>query len=445
MTDSPGFTPTRLETVAAWRVQLLERVFRYMFFLTASILLVESAVSLRSGQWHALRSLAAGTILQGVAAFARRLSPLQRAGVFTAACWLGVGTTMPTLGFALPIPFVVATLTFALLALCIGQRFALGSLLVLVLILLFDALYVCFLDAPAARAIIRTHAILDQAHFSNWFRVIAAFGVVAFAIITSVGFLVRRLETAVEHNGQLIGRLEASSQVASVAMNDLRLAYEQLGHLHGMLENAREEERRFIARELHDELGQTLTALKLRLQMAAREGAGPLPGPGSDPVDLIEQLIERVRKMSGDLRPPLLDEVGLVPALRAYLENRLASVAVRIELNVSEPPSAGRLAPDLEIACFRVIQESLTNALRHAQPRRIAIGVRRDDAQIAVSVQDDGSGFDPASLFEAAAKGHLGVVGMRERVRARGGTFTLASRPGGGTTVEACFPIVLTS
>jgi signal transduction histidine kinase len=147
--------------------------------------------------------------------------------------------------------------------------------------------------------------------------------------------------------------------------------------------------------------------------------------------------------MSGDLRPPLLDEMGLVPALRAYFDNHAALVPVAIDLDVSEPTAAPRLPPDLEIACFRVIQESLTNALRHASAARIQVGVRRDDDQIAVSVRDDGRGFDTRALIERASEGHLGVLGMRERVRARGGTFDLISRPGAGTTVEARFPVEL--
>jgi signal transduction histidine kinase len=360
-----------------------------------------------------------------------------RAGVFTAAAWLGMGTAMPTLGFAFPVPFIVACLTMTILALCVGQRFALVSLGVLVAILLVDAYYICFLKPPSAAL---APAILEPRRLGNWIRVVSAFAAISVAIVTSVGFLIRRLETAVEHNRHLVGTLEARSRTATAALDELRLAYEQLGQLNRMLETAREEERRFIAHELHDELGQTLTAVKLRLQVARREAEAPSAGPA---LELIDQLIGRVRKMSGDLRPPLLDEVGLVPALRAYLENHAALLAVEIDLAVSEPPAAPRLAPDLEIACFRVIQESLTNALRHASPGKIRVGVRRDDDQVEVSVHDDGKGFDTDALPARASAGHLGVLGMRERVRARGGTFDLISRPNAGTTVEARFPVAL--
>jgi signal transduction histidine kinase len=439
MTSDQSGAPTRLETVAAWRVQLLDRVFTYMFALLAGLLALESLASLRSGQWHALPSLAFGVALQGVAAFARSWSPRLRSVIFTAAAWLAMGTTMPKLGFAFPVPFIVACLTFTILALCVGQRFAVGSLLVLVVILLADAYYISFLKTPPAGQVLAP-GILEPRRFGNWIRVISAFAAVALAIIASVGFLIRRLETAVEHNGQLFGRLEDSSRVANTALDDLRLAYTQLAQLNRMLDTAREEERRFMAHELHDELGQMLTALKLRMQLTAREPTAPAAGPA---LELIDQLIRRVRKMSGDLRPPLLDEVGLLPALRAYFENNEALFSVPIDLDMSEPPAAPRLAPDLEIACFRVIQESLTNALRHASPARIQVGVRRDDDQIAVSVRDDGKGFDTGGLQEKASAGHLGVLGMRERVRARGGTFDLVSRPGAGTAVEARFPVAL--
>jgi signal transduction histidine kinase len=441
MTTDQSGAPTRLETVAAWRVQLLNRVFTYMFALLAAILALETVASLQTGQWHALPSLAAGVGLHGIAAFARSLSPRVRSGFFTAAAWLAMGTAMPTLGFAFPVPFIVACLTFAILALCVGQRFALVSLVVLVVILLGDAYYICFLKTPSDGHALAP-GILEPRRFSNWIRVTLIFAAVAVAIINSVGFLVRRLETAVAHNGQLIGRLETSSRVATIALDDLRLAYTQLGHLNRRLDTAREEERRFMAHELHDELGQMLTALKLRVQLSSREPAAPAVGTALE-LELIEQLIGRVRKMSGDLRPPLLDEMGLLPALRAHFENHATLFAVAIDFDMSEPPAAPRLSPDLEIACFRVIQESLTNALRHASPARIQVGVRRDDDEIAVSVRDDGKGFDTRSLPERASEGHLGVFGMRERVRARGGTFDLVSRPGDGTTVEARFPVAL--
>jgi signal transduction histidine kinase len=245
----------------------------------------------------------------------------------------------------------------------------------------------------------------------------------------------------------VIRHLEANARAATEAAGELGVAYQRLGRLHGRLDAAKEEERRFIAHELHDELGQTLTALKLRLQLGARlEAALAAALANGEALALIDQLIGRVRKMSGDLRPTLLDEVGLLPALRAYLESQASLSGVAIALGAPEETEGPRLPPALEIACFRIVQESLTNALRHAAPHRIEVRVAREPDRISLSVRDDGKGFDSAPTLEAAALGgHLGVVGMRERVRAQGGTFALTSRVGGGTTIWVTLPIAVDS
>jgi signal transduction histidine kinase len=191
-----------------------------------------------------------------------------------------------------------------------------------------------------------------------------------------------------------------------------------------------EEERRFIAHELHDELGQMLTIVKIRL---ATPGAG-----GAETAALVDTMIERVRKISADLRP-LLDEVGLFPALRAHVDAQRALSGVAIELDTEE--TGGRhLDSGREIACFRVVQEAITNALRHASARHIRVRVVRRPTSVSLSIVDDGRGFDTARLAAASA-GHLGVAGMQERVRARGGTFHVSSRPGSGTSVEVEMPI----
>ena len=263
--------------------------------------------------------------------------------------------------------------------------------------------------------------ILDVHRLGNWVRVGAIFALFASLLTSSVAFV--------------IGRVEASAR-------DLRVAYERLGLLHLRLESTKEEERRFLAHELHDEFGQLLTALKLRIQLGARARAA---APDGEPETLavIDDLIARVRRMSGDLRPPLLDEAGLVPAVRAYLDMQATLSGVAMALEVSEPPAgATPLGRDVEITCFRIVQEAVTNALRHAAPRDLRVHLDRRTDRLALRVSDDGRGFDVAVRLEgAAAAGHLGVVGMRERVRAHGGGFRLRSRPGAGTTIEIELPL----
>jgi signal transduction histidine kinase len=276
------------------------------------------------------------------------------------------------------------------------------------------------------RAIPLATVELDPLRMTNWVRIGVTSALLSALLVTMLDLVIRHVE--------------AGARATRAALEELRIAYEQLGLLHGRLEAAKEEERRFIAHELHDELGQTLTLLKLRLAPWARGMPGGAIDSG-EAIGLVDQLIGRVRQLSGNLRPPLLDEVGLVPALRAYLERQAELSGVEVDLDVAEPASEERLVPDLEIACFRIVQESLTNALRHASPRRVHVRLTHDEAQIALSIQDDGAGFDTVSTLDAtAARGHLGVAGMRERVRAGGGTFQIRSVPGTGTTVEAWLP-----
>lgn len=268
---------------------------------------------------------------------------------------------------------------------------------------------------------------VDPMLMRNWIRMAASTSLIAVLLASVIDFVVRHVEANVS----------ATTRV----LDELRVAYERLGQLHGRLEAAKEEERRFLAHELHDELGQSLTALKLRLQLGGQALAAP-PNDGTpQALALIDQLIARVRKISVDLRPPLLDEVGLGPALRVYLEGQSALSKLPIALDVEDACQGVRLAPDLEIACFRVVQESITNALRHASAHRIQVRMVRTAARVSLAVKDDGRGFDTAALAGADLAGHLGIVGMRERVRARAGSFRLTSRPGAGTSVEVELPV----
>jgi signal transduction histidine kinase len=264
--------------------------------------------------------------------------------------------------------------------------------------------------------------MFDPHFFQNWFRVGAIFALLG-SLLTSIAAFV-------------VGRVEASAR-------DLRVAYERLGQLHSRLESTKEEERRFLAHELHDELGQLLTALKLRIKLrAGAPVASAAPPADDDPLVLVDDLIGRVRRMSGDLRPPLLDEVGLVPAVRAYLDSQSALSGVAMLLEADDGVTAPRLGADVEITCFRIVQEAITNAIRHAAARDLRVRISRTPERVALRIHDDGRGFDvDVRLESAAAAGHLGVVGMRERVRAHGGDFRLQSRPGAGTTIEVELPL----
>jgi signal transduction histidine kinase len=327
-------------------------------------------------------------------------------------------------GFSLTIYFLgrnglaggisVALITFAILASLSTSRW-LGVAFVIVTLVAY--IYVGLLAQRHAVTI--NSAAADPLLLRNWVRIGGVNALMGLLLISVVEFVVRKVE--------------ANSRAANEALKWLRAAYDKL-------ETTKEDERRFLSRELHDELGQTLTALKLRLQVAARADARPRgdENPLAQSLAIIDDLIARVRRIALDLRPPLLDEVGLVPALRAYLQSQAAVSGLAIEFHA--PATADetplRMPADHEIACFRVVQEAITNVLRHAAASRIDVRVAQSAHHVSLSIRDDGRGFDPVTLEDAATRGHLGVPGMRERIRARGGELRLISTPGQGTTVE---------
>jgi signal transduction histidine kinase len=268
--------------------------------------------------------------------------------------------------------------------------------------------------------------------YRNWVREVVVFLFIMLAMTMIIRMVVRRVDRAFDD--QRAAAEERAAQQAEIAE-----AYDLLARLHRSLETAKEAERRHLARELHDEMGQSLTALKLRLKMAAAAAGGGGAAIG-DALGVVDALLVRVRKLSIDLSPPLLDEAGLVPAVRAHLEShaQLASVEVVLDASGLEV----RLPAELETAAFRVIQESVTNVARHAGARHIAVTLACDAGRLAISVRDDGVGFAvDATLAGAARGGHLGVAGMRERIKGLGGSLEVTSAPGVGTEVSAVIPV----
>lgn len=275
---------------------------------------------------------------------------------------------------------------------------------------------------------------------TSWFRTLV---VVAMAMLLLVahrmrlGALRRRneeLEALKNQREDALHRAEASQQRLSEA-------YENLRGLAQRLESAKEEERLAISRELHDELGQSLTAAKFNLQLLRRQ-VGPAPGVGrlEDTVGMLDGMIGQVRSISLALRPPLLDEAGLVPALEQYLDTVAERSGVDIRLDTSTATSTGE-TPATRLTIFRIVQEAVNNALRHAAPKTIDVCLRADGGGLGVEVRDDGVGFDPQSVHDRArGGGHLGLLGMAERVHGCGGRFAIHARPGAGSRVEAWIP-----
>ncbi len=268
----------------------------------------------------------------------------------------------------------------------------------------------------------------------------AAAIVLAFALVLlGAVWRVRALQA---RNAELQA-LERQKDVALQASRDsqerLESAFARLRRLTMQLEAAKEEERKHIARELHDEFGQALTAAKINLRLAlANSGAEAAEARIDDTLHVIERLIVQVRALSLDLRPPLLDELGLVPALEGYLD----AVAQRSGMAIERDIDVGLPAIDAEraIAVFRVVQEALTNALRHAEAAHVRVVLKHEDGAIGIEVADDGRGFDAEGAMEGRAHG-FGLFGMGERIKDLGGRFALNSRPGRGTVILATVPL----
>lgn len=201
------------------------------------------------------------------------------------------------------------------------------------------------------------------------------------------------------------------------------------------LVEVQEAERRFIARELHDEIGQVLTGLKLQLDLCVPQASGALQQSVSDARGLVNDLMQQVRQLSLDLRPQILDDLGLLPALDWHFKRYTKQTNIRVDFqhNLTEP----RLAEHLETAVFRIVQEALTNVARHANAGQVTIRLAAAVTHIALRIEDRGRGF---AIEQNPAGVSSGLAGMRERAELLGGTFTLQSSPSAGTSIAVRLP-----
>jgi len=318
----------------------------------------------------------------------------------------------------------------------------------------------------------------------------SAFAYVELVLLEYAGILEHHdfLGTSLEHNTNYVVyectmksiTFLACSLVATAVVSSARRAYARLEEQERRMRQfavevlaMQEAESRRIARELHDGAGQALTAARLHLQAAAAAVAqaqvatslnvsvaagggggsvGPVPVlvmPESSRLvrdsilataRLLDAAMDEVRQSAAALGPTTLDELGLVEALRRHCDGIRA--ASRIEVAFTAPPGESddqetvRAPAAIERACYRIAQEALTNAVRHAQPNRIEVHVLSGSGVIGIDIRDDGCGFDPASPRQG-----LGLQGMRDRVTLLGGSFTIDSMPGHGTRVRAIIPV----
>lgn len=408
-----GRLSSRPEDERAWRHSLFETALGLLF--GATVVAGVLGTLLPRLRFDALAIVFFGhALLIGAAWRLRRLPQTLRVGLAFLPL-LGLSYQLFThLGFLQNVSTILAT-ACALLALWVGIRYALAY------VFLCGA---CFVAAGLAIAL--TGARLDGSFVNpyeirNWVRAGISFALMTTVLVVCISWIIERVEQSARERVK---------------------AHDLLRLLNRRLENAKEEERRHLARELHDEFGQSLTAIKLQLKLAERHSPA-VSSRLAAATEVVDELIRRVRQLSLDLSPPLLQEAGLVAAVRAFVDaqSELGDLAIDLDLALD-----GRFPSELETTAFRVVQESITNALRHAHAKRIRVVLHLLGSELLVSVVDDGDGYDIDDVLSAAARGeHFGVVGMRERVRGLGGSFAVDSGPGQGTAVSATFPVAVPS
>ncbi len=274
--------------------------------------------------------------------------------------------------------------------------------------------------------------IIPPFWMTNWFRALAGLLVISLVVVGHRW----RISAVAKRNRELVALHEQREK----AREELGRTYQRLRQLTHRLELAKEDERKHIARELHDEMGPTLTAAIINLQLLERNPASEGASERiEDTIELVDRMVQRVRDLSLDLRPPLLEELGLVPALRGYLEAQ--AQRAQIEITLTGDAGGRPLSQEAEITAFRVVQEAVTNVLRHAEASSASVTVRRRNQELELAVTDDGRGFNVGDTMDGPPAKALGLLGMQERVHTMGGTVNIHSDPGSGTEVRVRVPL----
>jgi two-component system sensor histidine kinase UhpB len=256
-------------------------------------------------------------------------------------------------------------------------------------------------------------------------------------------FPVAYVSTPIIDNGQIFAIVIAFHDITELkqAEQELQQSRQQLRELSVFLQTVREEERKRIARELHDELGQTLTALRIDLNWLEER----LPGAEPRITDklaamesLLNKTVDSMRRISEDLRPGMLDDLGLAAAIEHHVEKFTEQTGIPCELTMRQDDFD--LDEQIATAVFRILQESLTNVTRHAAASRVSIEVQESGDEIRLTVQDDGCGLPDK---KDRRRNSYGLLGMHERVKMLGGYLEISSAPGKGTRIEAVIPVAM--
>lgn len=251
----------------------------------------------------------------------------------------------------------------------------------------------------------------------------------------------RQLKKEIARRQVVVETLRQSKQHSSRLLIESRCLQEQLRRLSRRILSAQEEERKRISRELHDVIAQMLTGINVRLATLKKDAMANTKGLSrkiEHTQRLVEKSVDVVHRFARELRPAVLDDLGLIPALHSSMKNYMKETGIQVSLTAF----AG--VEDLNIVkrtvLYRVAQEALINVSRHAKAGRVDVNIRKLPDAVLMQIADDGVSFDVERMWGSKKSRHLGLLGMRERVEMVGGKFTIKSAPGRGTVLQAQIP-----
>jgi signal transduction histidine kinase len=395
-----------------WRREVIQGVTRRIAFATVPALLLALVARSLRHEWDMVAVQTVMLVALAVA-LSPRLPPRARVGLLV-GLMLWANSFFMVYARAIPFHGLLMPAAASFAALMGGTRWGWWTLAIA------SATWL----APWAMAVAGQQPPVDVVWPSQYFRIWFFHTSLTAGLVATIGHVTRHLEAALEHSDTLIDRVQTEARAVQA--------------LAGRVREAEEDERRRLARELHDDFGQRLTALRMKLQLS-RLRPDQRSAAIDDCISLSEELLHDVRSFARGLRPPLLDEVGLGPALQALIDGTVDRSALVVTLDV--PERLPRLPPSIELAVYRVVQEALANVLRHAGASRLSLAARNDGGELAVWLIDDGCGFDPGQAGGAIPGEHLGLVSMRERAAFAGGSLDVDSSPGRGTAVCLRIPL----
>ena len=251
----------------------------------------------------------------------------------------------------------------------------------------------------------------------------------------------RQLKREIQRREAMQETLERTKRHYDELLGRSRLMQEQLRRLSHEILAAHEDERRRISRELHDEVGQTLTAINVKLSALTKEAesnAADLKKKIASTQRLVERSMRTVHRFARELRPALLDDLGLLPALRSYTKD--FAKRTHIAIRFSAFTAVEKMSIDKRTVLYRVAQEALANVGKHAQASSVEVSLKRRPGVVRMEIHDNGRSFDVQRVLLAKRIKRLGLLGMRERVEMVGGTFSVESAPDKGTRIRVQMP-----